>query len=245
MVMSDTILFVKEAKTCSYVVVINTPRLCGEPGFKSRRDETEQGSIRCREIVSSTQQDQQFQSLPEADYPQKIPRPKTVLPLPVKGAAAADKLGAGTKGMYADLLKTLQAVLRKKDIDGQQVVVQGISDDGEVVIEFLDDLPLAAGDAADGDAAALGADRILDALRGAGYDIKGEKMKKQDPKQRHKQDLAKAAGQALGNGNADNKQKKKKMGDGADEERQDDHDLDPETHVPDEQLDQVGHHDEL
>jgi len=52
MAMTDHILFVKETKTCSYVLVIHTPRLCGEPGFKSPKDANEQGSIRCREIVS-------------------------------------------------------------------------------------------------------------------------------------------------------------------------------------------------
>ena len=35
MTMTDTILFVKETQTCHYVLHIATPRLCGEPGFRS------------------------------------------------------------------------------------------------------------------------------------------------------------------------------------------------------------------
>jgi protein OS-9 len=47
----DSIMFVKETSTCKYVLVVHTPRLCGEPGFKSRIDQTADAPIRCREIV--------------------------------------------------------------------------------------------------------------------------------------------------------------------------------------------------
>ncbi|TFY76745.1 hypothetical protein EWM64_g7273 [Hericium alpestre] len=52
MTMTDTILLVKESKTCHYILVINTPRLCGEPGFKSRLDQREEALIRCREVAA-------------------------------------------------------------------------------------------------------------------------------------------------------------------------------------------------
>ena len=52
----DKILFIKEASTCNYVVVIHTPRLCGEPGFKSERDTQEESVMRCREIISEDDQ---------------------------------------------------------------------------------------------------------------------------------------------------------------------------------------------
>ena len=55
MTMTDTILFVKETQTCHYVLHIATPRLCGEPGFKSRIDAEEEHTIRCREIVSAAE----------------------------------------------------------------------------------------------------------------------------------------------------------------------------------------------
>jgi protein OS-9 len=82
MAMADTILFVKEAKTCSYVMVIHTPRLCGEPGFKSRRDATEEALIRCREIVDTVNPNTEQASLPEAEHPFKLPTRKPILPAP-------------------------------------------------------------------------------------------------------------------------------------------------------------------
>src|SRR6267154_739927 len=51
MTMTDSILLVREAKTCSYVLIVQTPRLCGEPGFKSRTELPEQTFIRCRQII--------------------------------------------------------------------------------------------------------------------------------------------------------------------------------------------------
>ena len=50
--MTDSIFFVKETSTCHYVMVIHTPRLCGEPGFKTRLQQREEAPIRCREILS-------------------------------------------------------------------------------------------------------------------------------------------------------------------------------------------------
>lgn len=44
-------MFVKETSTCKYSLVIHTPRLCGEPGFKSRAEHTEAAPIRCRQIM--------------------------------------------------------------------------------------------------------------------------------------------------------------------------------------------------
>ena len=78
MAMTDTILFVKEAKTCSYVLVIHTPRLCGEPGFKSRRDAREEAVICCREVVAGPEPS--AADLPQGDHPYKHPRRKTSLP---------------------------------------------------------------------------------------------------------------------------------------------------------------------
>ena len=49
--MTDTILFIKETQTCHYVMVIHTPRLCGEPGFKTRLEQRDEAFIRCREVV--------------------------------------------------------------------------------------------------------------------------------------------------------------------------------------------------
>jgi len=56
MTVTDTILFIKETTTCHYVLVIQTPRLCGNPAFRSRRDSQEQSTVRCREIVQSAEE---------------------------------------------------------------------------------------------------------------------------------------------------------------------------------------------
>lgn len=56
MTVTDTILFIKETTTCHYVLVIQTPRLCGDPAFRSRRDAQEQSTIRCREIIQSAEE---------------------------------------------------------------------------------------------------------------------------------------------------------------------------------------------
>jgi len=53
----DKILLIKETSTCNYVLVIHTPRLCGEPGFKSERDTQEESVIRCREILNEKDQE--------------------------------------------------------------------------------------------------------------------------------------------------------------------------------------------
>jgi protein OS-9 len=66
MTVTDTILFIKETTTCHYVLVIQTPRLCGDPAFRSRRDSQEQSTIRCREIVQS------FEGLGGDDLPSEV-----------------------------------------------------------------------------------------------------------------------------------------------------------------------------
>lgn len=56
MTVTDTILFIKETTTCHYILVIQTPRLCNDPAFRSRRDLQEQSTIRCREIIQSAEE---------------------------------------------------------------------------------------------------------------------------------------------------------------------------------------------
>lgn len=170
MVMTDNILFVKETKTCSYVVVIHTPRLCGEPGFKSRRDFGEETQIRCREVVDTQPEGQMH--LPTADHPLKVPRRKTVLPPPV---AKDGKSGAGSAGsqqgrekMYTDLIrKTLEAMMAKNGDGGiGNVLYDELGGDGELVIELADEEE-------EGQQVEM-ADKLVDALRAAGFDVKSE-----------------------------------------------------------------------
>lgn len=160
MAMSDHILFVKEAKTCAYVLVINTPRLCGEPGFRSHRDVVEQAQIRCREIVHS--QPQEFRDVPETDYPQKIPRVKKALPPQVAGNV--DNGGSSND----KVMRALEAFLGGK-VEGQVVLQQvEVGEDGELMIEFMNEEDFEEyGDMMDNN-------EIANALRAAGFDIIGE-----------------------------------------------------------------------
>lgn len=172
MEMTDHILFVKETKTCSYVLVIHTPRLCGEPGFKSRRDAVGEAEIRCREVVDTIPEG--HINLPTADHPVKIPLRKTVLPAPapiVKGSAE-DELNGQEKSFNDLLRKTLAAIVAS---DGASLM-----EDGELVIELDDEL--------EDSIAESNSDKIVEALRAAGFNVQAEvitvdgKKKKQSVK---------------------------------------------------------------
>ena len=80
MTMTDTILFVKETQTCAYVLHIATPRLCGEPGFKSARDAEGERDVRCREVLADPAALDRARGLPPAAHPfQRPPAPKRVI----------------------------------------------------------------------------------------------------------------------------------------------------------------------
>jgi protein OS-9 len=80
--LADTILFVKEIATCQYILVIYTPRLCGEPGFKSERDTQEETFLRCREVVDDdTPVPRASLSEPESDEGDEYPRKRRVKPV--------------------------------------------------------------------------------------------------------------------------------------------------------------------
>jgi len=196
MATTDTILFVKETKTCAYVLVIHTPRLCGEPGFISRKDVGE-AYIRCREVVDKLNPD--AASLSEADYPIQLPHirksvspPPTVRPPPQTPQPKEGSTVSGNKGQQQKqgdfLRKALEAIMGNKELNlpEGQVIVDTMADDG-VVIEFFDEIPLGdenvdvEHDATDGDGdeqeseqgvAGKGTDRLLKALKAAGFDVK-------------------------------------------------------------------------
>jgi len=169
MTMPDTILFVKEAKTCSYVLIIHTPRLCSEPGFKSRLESREESPIRCREIVDSQPEDQQH--LPDADFPSTLAHRKYVLPTAKEGSSASNT-PARIKDEYTEALKRALDVLLTKGLklhDGElpQLIIEGLSEDGEVIFEFVDDYPFGGG---------AGEDWLADTVHSAGVDeTKGDK----------------------------------------------------------------------
>jgi len=188
MTVTDTILFVKEARTCSYVLVIHTPRLCGEPGFKSRRDTGEEAYIRCREIVDITNPNTEQGSLPEVDHPLKLPPWKPILPVPQVPPAAEperDEKPKGKEDIYNDILRVLEAVIGDKALDSQ--IVEKLTDDGQSIIEFWDE----------GDEPGTSTAKIAKALRAAGYNIRGEKTDSKKGDKEEKKDTVKGGDAAV------------------------------------------------
>ena len=98
MTMTDSIMFVKETKTCHYVLVINTPRLCGEPGFKSRVDQRDEALIRCRQVVDAATLANADSSLPESDHPLRQRRTPVGAPPPLDAAEAPSGAATETDG---------------------------------------------------------------------------------------------------------------------------------------------------
>lgn len=178
--MTDNILFVKETKTCSYVLVVQTPRLCGEPGFRSRRDTGEEAEIRCREIVDVKTEGEI--SLPTADHPLKIPPRKTVLPAsaPVLKNDPSEPITAKEKILNELVRKTLGAIIGSQN--GVESSLSGEDGGGEVIIQLaensMEDMRAENG-------------RLIDALRAAGYDVQTEIISLDNGKDEKKQQSAK------------------------------------------------------
>lgn len=179
MTQSDTILFVREAKTCSYVLVINTPRLCGEPGFRSPLDSRDEAPIRCREVVDTLPADSHppANTLQESDFPPHAAPPRKQLP-----AETAPR--AGDKPGYNDLIKqALEKIMGKSKINkDQQMVfeVQGKNGEGEeMIVEFVDGDSLGSADSLEWSAESKDTNdlghSLVEQLRAAGFDVKGEK----------------------------------------------------------------------
>ncbi|KAF8797944.1 hypothetical protein BYT27DRAFT_7178207 [Phlegmacium glaucopus] len=176
MVMTDNILFVKETKTCSYVLVVQTPRLCGEPGFKSRRDAGEEAEIRCREIVDG--KTERKVDLPTADHPLKVPPRKTVLPPPPttfkNDNDPSGSITAKDKIFNELLRKTLETLMASQN-GGERSTLGG--KDGEVIIELTEDSM---------EDMTMESERLVNALRAAGYDVQTETVILDDSKDEEK-----------------------------------------------------------
>ncbi|KAI3610379.1 misfolded glycoproteins degradation protein [Moniliophthora roreri] len=166
MVMSDNILFVKEAKTCSYVLVINTPRLCGEPGFRSRREIADQALIKCREIIASADAKQGLFTVPDNDYPQKIPRPKLNLP-----SSTTVSRGLGQDKQLNDLIQKALASIKGQGFQDTSFIIEVVDEDDD---EF------AIGVELDDDITEADVDRISKALKAAGIDVRGPRTSSND-----------------------------------------------------------------
>ncbi|KXN85466.1 hypothetical protein AN958_11270 [Leucoagaricus sp. SymC.cos] len=202
MTMTDSILFVKETKTCSYVLVINTPRLCGEPGFKSRRDAAEEATIHCREVVETLPE--KLLNYPVTDYPVKggplqrkpdLPATATV----EKSSKSNDGGSSGQEPGENDkqdrivndlLLQAIEALMRRSRTNKSSK----LGEPTEIIIELGEDTE-------DGGEVS---DKLMEALRSAGYDVLNAELLelglKKDGQDENKDDVK--------NGNNNNNNKK-------------------------------------
>jgi protein OS-9 len=158
MTMADSILLVREAKTCSYVLIVQTPRLCGEPGFKSRMEVPEQTSIRCRQIInpsldSTPKTTHLEQRMPDghripqdSDLPSYLKR-ETRFAIPSPAAKSSMGPGAGQSEDPLDeiLKRTLEALMNSPELQSlsgvNPQVAFGRGQNGEIVIEILEEIP--------------------------------------------------------------------------------------------------------
>lgn len=197
MTMTDSILFVREAKTCSYVLVVQTPRLCGEPGFKSRLENRDELLIRCRQIIDlptvsaapaeeSTQlEERQGDNVDESDFPHSLPNRQSLFPIPPPSPAQGS-IGVGLNvkdDPFNDLLRqTMEALMKHPAIktstvtSGNQQAYLNRGEDGEIIIEILEEIPM------DGSGAGVtqtemsseAYSQLTDALRKAGFDVRDD-----------------------------------------------------------------------
>ncbi|KAG2157337.1 hypothetical protein DEU56DRAFT_764059 [Suillus clintonianus] len=197
MTMADSILLVREAKTCSYVLIVQTPRLCGEPGFKSRMELPEQTFIRCRQIINPS-----LDSTPQATHlEQRMPDDRRIpldFDLPsylnrdtrfaVPPPAAKSSLGPGA-GQSEDpldgiLKRTVEALINSPELQSlsgeNSQVVLGRGQNGEIIIEILEEIPL--DDLGEPDLQERNVDNyahIVESLRKAGYQLNEPKDEKE------------------------------------------------------------------
>ncbi|KAI5122070.1 hypothetical protein M0805_006053 [Coniferiporia weirii] len=202
--MTDTILFVKETSTCNYIMVINTPRLCGEPGFKTRLEQRDEAFIRCREVLDSEEAIAAIdKTLPSSSYPFKRPTRQLIFdtPPPVSPVSEEETRAAIDKKKEDMIKAAVEAFLsgRQGRDDTEAVFVTG--GDGEMLIdiEFIDaeDADEALDKLEDLLTGATGKlERLEEALRAAGYDTsniadatKDRKRKKDERKPAQHEEL--------------------------------------------------------
>ncbi|KIO19948.1 hypothetical protein M407DRAFT_11145 [Tulasnella calospora MUT 4182] len=119
MTTTDQIQFLKETSVCQYILVVHTPRLCGEPGFQSARDKTPAAPIHCREMIAEEDMPAAIEmrrTLPEAPFPDNSFRRNPIhipnLPLQAQRRAEADALGLSIDGL-SPKLQSLENALNK------------------------------------------------------------------------------------------------------------------------------------
>ncbi|KAF8447586.1 hypothetical protein L210DRAFT_958266 [Boletus edulis BED1] len=199
MTMSDSILLIREAKTCSYVLVVQTPRLCGEPGFRSHLETRDETLIRCRQIINptsgqvpaseSTQLEQRQTgeqiNLNEFDHPLHLLNRKSRFTIPTPPPLQSSlESGSGDidNSQWEDIWKrAVEALMKSPDLQAlggnNPQVFFDRGENGEIVIEILEEIPMeGSGDGAvQGDVTAEEYAQLRDALRNAVFDMRRDR----------------------------------------------------------------------
>ncbi|EIW85028.1 hypothetical protein CONPUDRAFT_47616 [Coniophora puteana RWD-64-598 SS2] len=155
----DSIAYVREARTCSYVLEVQTPRLCDEPGFMSRTDSQDESLIQCREIVEkpyvagspsdSTHLEEASSSNArevDFDHPHHMGRRKAMFPVPPPVASARDAGGNFKDSSLENVLqKAFQSLLANGELqsmmENQPRIVIEQGDNGDLIIEIVEEIP--------------------------------------------------------------------------------------------------------
>ncbi|KAG8707247.1 Protein OS-9 [Ceratobasidium sp. 394] len=173
----DHIVFVKEVSVCNYLIVIHTPRICSEPGFRSQRDSVKAAPVRCREIVpheTVTFDRTQLESpVPNTLAPSRPILPPAPPPVQAKdkSAKSVEETGKNQKFVEVALNALFSAHAQDKALAGKKIRIE--LDNGAHEIDFRDVVLDTVDDGAVPDMEALQA-RLARVLKAAGYDVRDE-----------------------------------------------------------------------
>ncbi|CAE6425996.1 unnamed protein product [Rhizoctonia solani] len=180
----DQIMFVKEVSVCNYLIVIHTPRICSEPGFKSQRDSVKAAPIRCRHIVPEETVEFDRTQL-ESPVPRSVPPALPILPPapPVQrdnqgsGDKKAEKKSTlGENEKQNEFVKVALGALfdahtQDRALAGKKIRVDVDGDVHELDFTNIGLDSIVVGDVPDMDALQ---ERLAKVLRSAGYDVQGD-----------------------------------------------------------------------
>ncbi|KIJ16810.1 hypothetical protein PAXINDRAFT_98609 [Paxillus involutus ATCC 200175] len=195
--MTDSILLVRETKPCSYVLVVQTPRLCGQPGFNLTPENRDESLIRCREIIDtlsdppseSTQLEQRqadvHVNLNESVHPLHLLNRESRFVIP-QSFGGDDSSETGEENWDQLWKRIVEVVLKAPELqaltsNNRKVYLDG-DENGGVVIEILEEIPMDGGGdgAAQNDITDEEFAHLTDALRKAVLSVKGEAETKED-----------------------------------------------------------------
>ncbi|KAH7340232.1 hypothetical protein B0J17DRAFT_650430 [Rhizoctonia solani] len=191
----DQIMFVKEVSVCNYLIVIHTPRICSEPGFKSQRDSVKAAPIRCRHIVPEDTVHFDRTQL-ESSVPHSVPPALPILPPapPIhkdNQGSSGDKKAAGKKSStlgedekQAEFVKVALGALFDAHTQDRALAGKKIRVDVDGDVHELDFTDIGLDSVVRGDVPDMNAlqERLAKVLRSAGYDLQGDEWPEESRK---------------------------------------------------------------